>query len=886
MAEYHSDYCIVQKGDTLSKIASHYGTTATKLANLNGLSNTNLIYVGQKLAVTKSGESKSDTKKKATTTNTSNKPTIIQFGLQADTDRTVFATWKWDKKNTENYKVMWYYATGNGVWFVGNDGTSNYKQSTYNAPSNATKVKFKVKAVSKKHKVNGKQTSYWTGEWSTESTYAFSSNPPAKPSAPSVEIDRTKLTASISNYQTKVDKIQFQIVRDDKDVFKSSKVDLITSSASYSVTIVAGSKYKVRCRAIKGELYSDWSDYSQDYNTIPDPAPEISLIKAASDTSVYLSWNKISSANTYDIEYADKKEYFDSSEGTQSVSGIEETYFTKIGLESGKEYFFRVRATNEVGSSKWSEISQVIVGKKPVAPTTWSSTTSAVVGEPLIFYWIHNSADGSAASVSQIEFTVGEEVWTQEVPNIYTEEDDKYKTQMYQLSTSIYPEGAEILWRVRTAGVTGTLGDWSVSRTVNLYAQPTASISILNADSEPVSEITSFPFYINCISGPSTQNPIGYIVTVKANESYISTDEYGNEETVLEGEAVYSKYFDVSFTLMLEMSAGNINLENGISYTAEVSVTMNSGLVATSDAEFTVAWEDIDYQPNAEIGIDPDTLAAQIRPYCEGYSTVFNEVVYSSGVYILTGDVLENVFGDIVPDVQTTTGEDVYSGYDEDGNSVLYSPSIEGSLVSDVLLSVYRREFDGSFTEIGRDLVNAENTFVVDPHPALDYARYRIVAKTVDTGAISYYDTPGYPINNPNVVIQWDEAWSEFDVSEGEILEEPTWAGSMLKIPYNVDISDSHKQDTSLIAYIGRSHPVSYYGTQKEHTSNWNVDIPKDDKDTLYAIRRLANYSGDVYVREPSGSGYWATINVSYSQTHNEVIIPISFSVTRVEGGV
>ena len=63
------------------------------------------------------------------------------------------------------------------------------------------------------------------------------------------------------------------------------------------------------------------------------------------------------------------------------------------------------------------------------------------------------------------------------------------------------------------------------------------------------------------------------------------------------------------------------------------------------------------------------------------------------------------------------------------------------------------------------------------------------------------------------------------------------------------------------------------------------VDIPKTDTETLYAIRRLARYMGDVYVREPSGSGYWANIKVSYNQNHDSLVIPISFSITRVEGG-
>jgi hypothetical protein len=108
----------------------------------------------------------------------------------------------------------------------------------------------------------------------------------------------------------------------------------------------------------------------------------------------------------------------------------------------------------------------------------------------------------------------------------------------------------------------------------------------------------------------------------------------------------------------------------------------------------------------------------------------------------------------------------------------------------------------------------------------------------------------------------------------------------MLKLPYNIDVSDSNDSDVSLVEYIGREHPVTYYGTQRGTKSVWNVEVPKDDKDTLYALRRLAIWMGDVYVREPSGSGYWANISVSFSQKHREMTIPVTLNVTRVEGGV
>ena len=54
----------------------------------------------------------------------------------------------------------------------------------------------------------------------------------------------------------------------------------------------------------------------------------------------------------------------------------------------------------------------------------------------------------------------------------------------------------------------------------------------------------------------------------------------------------------------------------------------------------------------------------------------------------------------------------------------------------------------------------------------------------------------------------------------------------------------------------------------------------------LQTYVKLSLWMGDVYVREPSGSGYWASIKVSFSQKHCDVVIPVTLSLTRVEGGI
>lgn len=894
MAKLSSDKksVTVQKGDTLSEIARDYGNGLSykQIASLNGISSPYRIYVGQVIKL--SGTATSSGSSSSSGSSNSNSVTIEHFGLQSNTDNTLFVTWKWSKSNTANYEVEWYYHTGDDVWFVGNKGTTEDKQSTYSIPSNATKARVRIKPISKTYTKNKKETKYWTADWSSYKTYNTSSNPPAKPGTPSVKIEKYKLTAELDNIDSKINAtgIQFQIVKNDSTVFKTGKATITTAHASYSCTVDADGEYKVRCRSYKGEDYSDWSDYSSKVKTIPAATGGITEIKATSETSVYLAWASVKTAKTYDIEYTTKKEYFDGSDQTSTKTGIEFTHFEITGLETGKEYFFRIRSVNEQGESVWSDVKSVIIGEDPAAPTTWSSTTTAIVGEMLNLYWVHNAEDGSSQTYAELELTINGTTKVETIKNS-TDEDEKDKTSVYTIDTTAYTEGTKIQWRVRTAGVTGTYGDWSIERLVDVYAPPTLAMSVTDVDGDVLEVLTSFPFYVYALPGPNTQAPIGYHLSVVSNEVYETVDNIGNVKMVNAGEELYSKHFDINNTLLVEMSANNIDLENNISYTVKCTVSMDSGLTAEATSEFTVSWTDIQCTPNAEISYDAEQIVTHIRPYCEQISLIFYQVTQSGTRYTKTNTVVDIAEGvahenSMSNFVYTITGEQVFSGKTTDGSSVYYCTVESASLMEGITLSVYRREFDGSFTELATGLKNTSNTFITDPHPALDYARYRIVAITDETGAVSYYDVPGVPIGEHSIIIQWDEKWTYFDATLDGELEKPLWSGSMLKLPYNVNVSEKHNLDVSLVEYIGRKHPVSYYGTQLGTSSSWTTEIPKDDKETLYTIRRLAIWTGDVYVREPSGTGYWASVSVSFSQTHKEVTIPVSFDIVRVEGGI
>lgn len=763
------------------------------------------------------------------------KITWTGFGLMEGTTREVYVKWSFNRKNVDHYEVDWDYYTPTTKWMTGTDSNVNSTDSTYTAPEEAIKVRVRVKAVSKKHKENGKDVPYWTHSYTgyKKTTYNFVNNPPLTPSAPSVKIEGNTLTATVENIQSNInaDYICFELTMDDASVIASNLAPISTSTSSYAWAVNLGNRYKVRCCAYRSsdDEYGEWSDYSSNTETSPNVPGTIIDLHALSSTSVYIAWSGSSNAESYEIQYTTKLYYFDSSSEVKSVTVNKVVTHAEItGIETGNEYFFRVRAANNQGNSGWTNVASIILGRDPGPPTTWSSTTTCIVGEELILYWVHNSEDGSSQVFAELELNVNGVVTKETIWNT-TDEDEKDKTSFKIINTSSYTEGVKIKWRVRTAGVTNILGDWSIERTIDIYARPTLQLKIMDSTDLPISVLQSFPLKVKALAGPNTQAPIGYHLSISANSAYESTDEFGNSKIVNKDEAVYAKYFDIKDDLSVVISAGDVDLETDITYTVHCIVAMNSGLTATSSAMFSVYWEDKTFLVDAEIGADLDTLTTFIKANCT----------------------------------------------DDDGN---YPEDIE--------LAIYRREFDGKFTKIASGIKNNSDTWVTDPHPSLDYAKYRIVTTYLPTGSIGYYDLPGYPIGESSVVIQWDEQWSDMNGESEDERVSKNWSGTMLKLPYNVDISDKTSIDVSHVKYIGREHPVTYYGTQVGQTSSWKVAIDAEDSKTLYALRRLSVWMGDVYVREPSGTGYWASVSVSFSRTHCELTIPVSIEVTRVEGGM
>lgn len=585
-------------------------------------------------------------------------------------------------------------------------------------------------------------------------------------------------------------------------------------------------------------------------------------------------------ATSYDIQYVkDEPDFTPIDVPTQT--GIAQQHVTITGLESGAEYFFRYRAVNDTGHTFWSDevfshpangIFSIIISTKPAIPTTWSSGTTVARGEYLYLYWVHNTSDLSSEKRADIELSIQDSI----DPDAYNtvnlfvnnnrDKDHKDDTSYIKIDTStmtiveaagddsVIVNGTEyslpytiwpgidfseytgkLDWRVRTKGIGDDYSEWSIKRTVKVYTQPTLTLGLsgeLVDNDDPITTFSEFPIRVRYYLEPITQWPVSYDLEIVSNESYDTYDELGRGYYVSQGQVIYSVHYNVttdSAISYIDLTAGDVNLMSGVTYTARGTVATNIGLITSATCDFKMEYTESVYTPNAMLTLSTSDYSMQITPYC----------------------------------------------IDDDGD---YVDNIE--------LSVYRHDMDGTFIEIESGLDNLSGITITDPHPNLNYVMYRITATNTETSNMSYYDIPAYPVGCNSVILQWDESWYSFETYNDDPLTAPSRVGPMLFLPYNLDTNFMARNDVELVKYSGRRNPVSYYGTQKDESFSISTQIDKKDTDTITLLRHLQKWSGDVYVREPTGVGYWASVEVQLSVKHIEPAADVSVTVTRVEGGI
>lgn len=733
--------------------------------------------------------------------------------------------------------------------------------------------------------------------WFYSSTYKAAS-PPAPSGPPDVafSIDGEKVTLSYSNVDANVRSIYFDVLwRNliDNIIKKQSgtyKVDPTYGFGSIEIPISNhGAAVSFRARnanTIGGKIYySDYSDTTEWYKTVPqDKAINTFNLTTVREDEVNVAWSCASNVSAYDgvvVQYAQTLAELTAESGATFHEETFEEYTESgsnhqvriSGLETGVIWYFRIRAfVTDSDGTKYShwwwnwgngkdwDAKSVTLGTVPDIPTTWCLISSfGYESESSSFpvYAIHNCEDGSACSYFQVEMSAYKRNGTQiGVTKTKTIENKKDQYGEYSKDNLVYniapysewPYGdlsnGYVRWRIRTKGVLDEYGPWSALRNVNTYVNPSLSISTSGTF------WATYPIQVSADMTTSSQEAISFFFDIKANRDYSYSNPLGEYTYVTAGQIVhtvtigpknvsgYSGNKHTEFTI----NPTDVHLEPGIGYSVYGTVYTDAGLSATAHTSFTMdTTSGTDCYPGiGEFYSDPVDRSMYIQPVC----------------------------------------------YADNYSETLANPS-------DYIISVYRLNADSTYTLISENQNSTAYNMIHDPHPRLDSQIYKIVAVDKRYGRISVSseDLVLNSFSQKGLVIQWDDQYGSVYSSEFDGFLE-RYIGKFLFLPFNVDVSESITVDKTLVSYIGREDPVSYYGTAKGKSYTIKTEIPKynvadfDSVTALSLLRELSRYTGNVYVRTFSGVGCWATIDIDFNIDHCALTIPINFKVTPVEGGV
>lgn len=123
--------------------------------------------------------------------------------------------------------------------------------------------------------------------------------------------------------------------------------EVSVTDAIYAHTdLTPGSEHTYRVRSnIEGD-FSDWSTLLT-ISTLEEPESRpgtpINIDASVSENEIILTWDRVNSAQSYDIEMNDK-----------IIDGTQVPRYEKDGLSPGTPYSFRIRAKNQNGEGDWS----------------------------------------------------------------------------------------------------------------------------------------------------------------------------------------------------------------------------------------------------------------------------------------------------------------------------------------------------------------------------------------------------------------------------------------------------------------------------------------------------------------------------------------------------
>jgi len=297
-----------------------------------------------------------------------------------------------------------------------------------------------------------------TGNWS--SVRNFTTFPPI-PNAPMLVAPANNANQQLLSLELDWNPVQY-----------AEKYHLqLSSSSNFANTIVnndniAGISHEVvgldylstyywRVAAVNFSGTSEWSDiYS--FATIPPPPQPPTLsspVNEAEDipTATTLNWNASEYSQTYSIQVSDDEDFSNIILNYNSIYG---TSYSLSGLNTETTYYWRAKATNQAGSSDWSN--------------TWSFTTGTFVEQSIALVAGWNFISGNILPSDN------------DIENVFDDIVD---------DIVIVKEGNNIY----IPGSINNINTWNHKRAYRVFASASTTLNLLGSPIVPQDEVLNIP---------------------------------------------------------------------------------------------------------------------------------------------------------------------------------------------------------------------------------------------------------------------------------------------------------------------------------------------------------------------------------------------------------
>ena len=629
-----------------------------------------------------------------------------------------------------------------------------------------------------------------------------------------------------------------------------------------------------------------------------------------------------------ELAWADHEDAWESTDepSKYTISNNRAVKWNVSGLDTGKEWFFRVRFIKESKDntvySQWSEMVSIVLYSEPPVPTLSLSSNIISTDESVVASWSYPTTDGTKQAYAEVCDIA-------DVNNFNTEyvvtTDTSLRKKDYYARSGSGTSQSPYVYKVKdlktytlTSDSTAVAGHVYYNRTGSGTAADPYVYSIVDNPSGSVSS-----YYHLTDENPSV-NPSSQGL-YELNRRIIARVSDMMHVSISAEEAGWKAGETHNIAVRVVSTSGKESNEWSNTKPLIITVPLVCTVTATSLVTKTVPEDDEEETTRSVLsltqlpltvtvtGAGADGITSLVIERADAYhierpdENVFNgfegEAIYvlpsraGEGQISISKDDLIGPFDDgaryrIIATVRNGYGQTASAdpiefevhwthqalvpsadvSIDLDLNVAFITPIAPSGALSTDRADIYRLSADKP------QLIYQGAEFgemYVDPYPALgEFGGHRIVFRTAE----------GDYITADNEI-----AWANFGIANNDNIDLDcviiNFDGYELRLDRNVDVAHSWEKDFKETRYLGGSIQGDWNEGVGRTTTINAVAISIRDQDTLQIMRRLVTYTGLCHVRTPDGSSFTANVEAEEEHTHKtgRMVVTYSLKITRVD---